>query len=79
MRDSLYILECLLEQPTSRATTEIMSDTAATDIIFGLFKLLGYQFSPQLAAWATAVSGALTAMQITARSTSSVAIWSTPI
>jgi TnpA family transposase len=50
MRDSPYILECLLEQPTSLRPTEIMSDTASyTDIIFGIFGLLGYQFSPYLA------------------------------
>jgi len=40
----------LLEQKTSLKPTEIMSDTAgASDMVFGLFWLLGYQFSPQLA------------------------------
>jgi TnpA family transposase len=50
LRDSMYILESLLKQPTSLKPAEIMTDTASyTDIIFGLFKLLGYQFSPYLA------------------------------
>lgn len=50
LRDSLYILEGLLEQETGLNPVEIMSDTAgASDIIFGLFWLLGYQFSPRLA------------------------------
>ena len=50
LRDSIFILEGLLEQQTSLNPTEIMTDTAgASDIIFGLFWLLGYQFSPRLA------------------------------
>ena len=50
LRDSLYILEGLLEQETGLNPVEIMADTAgASDIIFGLFWLLGYQFSPRLA------------------------------
>jgi TnpA family transposase len=50
LRDSLYILEGLLEQQTSLRPTEVMADTAgASDVIFGLFWLLGYQFSPRLA------------------------------
>lgn len=50
VRDSLYVLDGLLEQQTCLQPTEIMTDTAAyTDIIFGLFWLLGYQFSPRLA------------------------------
>lgn len=50
LRDSLYILEGLLEQRTSLNPTEIMSDTAgASAMVFGLFWLLGYQFSPRLA------------------------------
>lgn len=41
--------EGLLEQQTSLRPTEIMTDTAgASDIVFGLFWLLGYQFSPRL-------------------------------
>jgi TnpA family transposase len=50
LRDSLYILEGLLEHQTSLRPTELMTDTAgASDIVFGLFWLLGFQFSPRLA------------------------------
>ena len=50
LRDSLYILEGLLEQETSLEPVEIIADTAGTsDVVFGLFWLLGYQFSPRLA------------------------------
>lgn len=49
-RDSLFILEGLLEQQTSLRPAEIMADTSGvSDIIFGLFWLLGYRFSPRLA------------------------------
>lgn len=50
LRDSLYILEGLLEQQTSLPVKELMADTAgASDVVFGLFWLLGFQFSPRLA------------------------------
>jgi len=50
IRDSLYVLDGLLEQQTNLRPTEIMTDTAGyTDTIFALFWLLGYQFSPRLA------------------------------
>ncbi len=50
LRDSLYILDGLLEQQTSLRPVQVMSDSAGySDIIFGLFWLLGYQFSPRLA------------------------------
>ena len=50
LRDSLLILGLLLEQETDLDPTEIMTDTAAyADTVFGLFWLLGYQFSPRLA------------------------------
>lgn len=49
LRDSLYILSVLLEQRTSLEPKEIMSDNAGySDVVFGLFHLLGYQFSPRL-------------------------------
>ena len=49
VRDSLFILANLLEQVTSLQPTEIMSDTGAySDVIFGLFYLLGFKFSPRL-------------------------------
>jgi TnpA family transposase len=50
LRDSIFVLEGLLEQQTDLNPTEIMTDTAGvSDMIFGLFWLLGYQFSPRLA------------------------------
>lgn len=50
LRDSLVVLALLLEQETELEPLEIMTDTAAySDAIFGLFWLLGYQFSPRLA------------------------------
>jgi len=50
LRDSIFVLEGLLEQQTGLNPTEIMTDTSGTsDMIFGLFWLLGYQFSPRLA------------------------------
>ncbi|MDY7549136.1 Tn3 family transposase [Glaciimonas sp. CA11.2] len=50
LRDSLVLLAVVLEQQTELQPTHIMTDTGAyTDIIFGLFRLLGYRFSPRLA------------------------------
>ncbi len=50
MRDSLVLLSVVLEQETELEPTEIMTDTGAyTDVIFGIFWLLGYQFSPRIA------------------------------
>jgi TnpA family transposase len=50
LRDSLVLLSVVLEQPTDLRPTEIMTDSGAyTDTIFGIFWLLGYQFSPRLA------------------------------
>lgn len=50
LRDSLYLLEGLLEQETSLRPTEVMTDTHGySDVVFGLFWFLGYQFSPRLA------------------------------
>ena len=50
LRDSLFLLEGLLEQLTSLHPVEIMTDTAGySDVVFGLFWLLGYRFSPRLA------------------------------
>lgn len=50
LRDSMYLLELVLEQQTNLRPTQIMTDTAGySDIVFGLFSLLGYQFSPRLA------------------------------
>ena len=50
MRDSLYLLAVVLEQETELNLGEIMTDTAGyTDTIFGMFYLLGIQFSPRIA------------------------------
>jgi TnpA family transposase len=50
LHDSAYVLDGLLEQQTNLRPTELMTDTAGySDIIFGLFWLLGFQFSPRLA------------------------------
>lgn len=50
LHDSPYVLDGLLEQQTDLRPTELMTDTGGySDIVFGLFFLLGYQFSPRLA------------------------------
>ncbi|MDU1847220.1 MAG: Tn3 family transposase [Niallia nealsonii] len=50
IRDSLYLLEGILENQSVLHPKEVMTDTAGySDIIFGLFGLLGYQFSPRIA------------------------------
>ena len=49
LRDSLFVLDGLLEQRTRLEPEELMADTAASsDVVFALFWLLGYQFSPRL-------------------------------
>jgi TnpA family transposase len=50
LRDSLILLAVVLEQQTDLHPTQIMTDTGAySDVVFGLFRLLGYRFSPRLA------------------------------
>ena len=50
LRDSLVLLAVALEQQTALQPTQIMTDTGAySDVVFGLFRLLGYRFSPRLA------------------------------
>jgi TnpA family transposase len=50
LRDSLVLLGVVLEQQTELQPTKIMTDTGAySDVVFGLFRLLGYRFSPRLA------------------------------
>lgn len=50
LRDTLFLLDGLLENKTGLEPKEITSDTAGySDVIFGLFALPGYQFSPRLA------------------------------
>ena len=42
------IFEC--KQQTELQLTQMMTDTGAySDVVFGLFRLLGYRFSPRLA------------------------------
>jgi TnpA family transposase len=46
----MSILDGLLEHQTRLQPVEVMADTAGvSDVVFGLFWLLGYQFSPRLA------------------------------
>ena len=50
LRDSLVLLAIVLGQQTNLQPTQIMTDTGAySDVVFGLFRLLGYRFSPRLA------------------------------
>ena len=50
LRDSLVLLAVVLEQQTELQPTRIMTDTGAcSDVVFGLFRLLGYRFSPRIA------------------------------
>ena len=50
MRDSLHVLDVILGRDGGPAPEMIATDTASySDIVFGLFRLLGYQFSPRLA------------------------------
>lgn len=50
LRDSLILLAVVLEQQTELQPTQIMTDTGAySDVVFGLFRLAGYRFSPRLA------------------------------
>jgi TnpA family transposase len=48
--ESPYLLDGLLEHQTELRVQQIITDTAGySDLIFGLFWLLGFQFSPRLA------------------------------
>ncbi|HEY4046823.1 MAG TPA: Tn3 family transposase [Acidobacteriaceae bacterium] len=50
LRDSLVLLSVVLEQQTELNPTRIMTDSGAySDVIFGIFRMLGYRFSPRLA------------------------------
>ncbi len=50
LRDSSYILDGILENQTSLKPAQLMTDTAGySDLVFGLFWLLGFRFSPRLA------------------------------
>ena len=50
LRDSLLLLALILDQQTELQPTQIMTDTGAyADVVFGLFRLLGFRFCPRLA------------------------------
>ncbi|HJS85802.1 MAG TPA: Tn3 family transposase, partial [Acetobacteraceae bacterium] len=50
LRDSLYILDLLLNVDGGPRPEMVVTDTASySDIVFGLFRILGYQFSPRIA------------------------------
>lgn len=50
LRDSPYVLDGMLQHQTSLEPTQLMTDTAGySDLVFGLFWLLGFRFSPRLA------------------------------
>lgn len=49
-RDSQFLLDRILDNPTSLNPTDIVTDTAsASDLNFGLCQLLGYRYMPRLA------------------------------
>jgi TnpA family transposase len=48
--DSLYILDLVLNLEGDLRPEVVVADTASySDIVFGLFRLLGYQFAPRIA------------------------------
>ena len=50
IRDSLYILDLLLNLDGGTRPKTVVTDTASySDMVFGLFRLLGYQFAPRIA------------------------------
>ncbi|WP_026554682.1 Tn3 family transposase [Arthrobacter sp. 35W] len=65
VRDSLYVLDTILNLDGGPRPEMITSDTASySDMVFGIFALLGYRFSPRIAAlsdqrlWRAALPGA---------------------
>ena len=49
VRDATYVLDAILDNETELPIREHATDTAgATEIIFALFDLLGYRFTPRL-------------------------------
>jgi TnpA family transposase len=50
VRDSLYTLDLLLNLDGGPRPRVVVSDTASySDLVFGLFRILGYQFAPRIA------------------------------
>lgn len=61
LRDSLVLLSVVLEQQTELHPTQIMTDTGAySDVVFGLFRLLGFRSVPAWRTSAERASGAST-------------------
>ncbi|GAA2279312.1 hypothetical protein GCM10010430_76620 [Kitasatospora cystarginea] len=57
-RDSLHILDALLNLDGGVKPEMVATDNASySDMVFGLFKILGYNFSPGSAIWTTSGSG----------------------
>jgi hypothetical protein len=70
IRDSLHVLDGLLDLDGGTRPELVATDTASySDQVFGLFALLGYQFSPRLADMPDQKSGASTQTPTTAGST----------
>src|SRR5215472_13725204 len=50
MRDSLHVLDTMLNLDAGPKPEMVATDTASySDIVFGLFRMLGYRFSPRIA------------------------------
>ena len=50
VRDSLYVLDAILNRDGGPRPEVVITDTASySDIVFGLFAICGYQFSPRIA------------------------------
>ncbi len=50
VRDSLYILDTVLGVDGGPKIEQVITDTASySDIVFGLFRILGYRFTPNIA------------------------------
>jgi TnpA family transposase len=50
LKDSLFLLALVLDQQTELRPTQIITDTGAySDVVFRLFRLVGYRFCPSLA------------------------------
>ena len=59
-RDSQFLLDRILDDPTTLDPKEIMTDTAsASDLVFGLCQLLGFRYPP---AWPPAELAAVPAL-----------------
>ncbi|MBE3011835.1 Tn3 family transposase [Microbispora sp. NEAU-D428] len=74
LRDSLFILDAIHTLDGGPRPETVITDTASySDIVFGLFAICGYQFSPRIADLATPGCGAPTPARPTARWTTRAA------